>query len=156
MKIIKYVITWTIIIGVIGFAINLAWPNTISFLTKEFNSYSQAQPYWKYDFRAYIQNMGIAAQKTTYLKIKLPTRQWENNGIEIIGLLDDIINNLCVIMDWGLFAINIMLFPFRVICYLVQILLAFVGINIDVTNNHGFSWLISLTNYLIPIQIPYI
>ena len=100
--------------------------------------------------------MGIAAQKTTYLNIKLPTRQWENNGIEIIGLLDDIINNLCVIMDWGLFAINIMLFPFRVICYLVQILLAFVGINIDVTNNNAFTWLINLTNYLIPIQIPYI
>lgn len=156
MRIIKYIITWTIIIGLIGFAINKQWPNTISFLSKEFNSFSTAQPYWKYDFREYVKNLGIAAQKTTDLAIELPTRKWESDGWELISILDDIINNLCVMLDWGLFAINIMLFPFRVICYLVQILIAFVGINIDPTNNNAFSWLIKLTNYLIPIKIGYI
>lgn len=157
MRTIKFISIWIIILGTIAVALNFAWPNTITFITQKTNTYDPTTIYYVYNMRSYLQNIQIAAQKTTYLQLDMPTREWQTGAFELIGITQQISNNLAVMLDYSILALNIVLFPFRIIAYIVQILMAVIGLNIYETNNNAFSWLIELTNWFIDrLQIPYV
>lgn len=157
MRIIKYAVIWTIIIGTMAVGLNFIWTNSISFITTKYPTHDPTTFYYVYDFKAYLQNMQFSAAKTTYLELKMPERQWQTGAWELIGIVGQIGNNLAVILDYGILAINIVIFPFRIIAYIVQLLMAFIGFNMSNMENNAFAWLKTLTEWFIErLQIGYV
>lgn len=158
MRTIKYIFIWTIIIGVMGYALNTIWPNTITFLaTKTTNPMPNFQVNIKtFNFQNWLQNISIAASKTTELTLKMPTRTWTSDA-NLFNIFDMLVNNLALILDYGILAINIVMFPFRIIAYIVELLLAFIGFNINNTEGNAFKWLMELLSWFINrLEIPYV
>lgn len=157
MRTLKYAMIWTILIGTIAVGLNFIWTDTITFISTRYPTHDQTTFYYVYDFKSYLQNMQFAAAKTTFLSMEMPTREWKTGAWEVISLLDQIGNNLAVILDYGILAINILIFPFRIIAYIIQLLMSFIGFNMSNMDNNAFAWLKTLTEWFIErLQIPYI
>ena len=147
-------ISFTILIGVIALCINVALgKDTIMFLTKETIVYNHSFKWymWKFDFWKYLTNLQLSTSNLSVLVFKTPTRAWQNNmDWNALG------NNLLVILDYLIMVINIILYPIKIGAYLLQNLLAILGVNTDVNNtNNGLGWLVSfvqdiLGNFAIP------
>lgn len=152
----KKFITISIILGTIAFALNMIFNDAISYLS--IDRVNNVLIY-KYDFWQYLENIRNSFTGTTQLTLELPPRQWINVGGT--NWWDDIINNLAVILDYIIFAINIMLWPLRLGAFALRGLLAIIGIQVVAINGipieHSLSWLTTLVNGLIEfIQIPYV
>lgn len=157
MKTVKYVVIWTIILGSIALALNFVWPNSITFLQQKTSTIDTQGIYYTYNFQNYLQNLTYAAEKTSMLSLKMPTREWKTGAWEVISLLDQISNNLQVILDYMILPINIFLWPIRLIAYVTELTMAFIGFNVqNMPTGNPFKWLTDLLNWFITnLQIPY-
>ena len=157
MRTIKYITIWTIIIGVMGYALNYIWPNTITFLepvtAHPMSNFSV--DIQTFNFHAWFENLSIAASKQTTLTLDMPTRKWISDP-GIFEIFEMLVNNLALILDYMILAINVAIFPFRLIAYIVQLVMAFVGLNVN-SPNSAFKWLFDLIDWFINrLQIPYV
>lgn len=155
-KIILKLLIGTIIIGIIAIAINTVFGSeTITYLQKERLTLSNNYIWymWKFDFWGYIKNIETTATNGSVLVFDLPTREWEN-----VQNLSDLGNNIALLVDYLIMVINIILYPLRLGSYLLQNVLAILGVNTDTTNaKNGLSWLvIFVRDVLGNIIIPYI
>lgn len=152
MKPLYKLVLGTIIIGVIALGINTVFGNnTITYLTyNEINGVG----FYKYDFWNYVDNIRNTIQNTAQLELHTPTRTWIDN---LTGF-GDLGNNLALMLDWFIFANNILLYPLRVIFYVMQITMSIIGIpTIDGTyNNNPLKWLIDLTKFMTGLEIPFV
>lgn len=156
MRTIKYITIWTILIATMAMALNFIWPNTISFLTTRASNFDNAI-YYVYDFKGYLRNIEFSAQKITNLQLQMPTREWQTGAWELIGIVSQIGNNLAVILDYIILALNIVIYPFRVMSYVIQLIMAVIGFNMSSMDNNSFAWLKELTEWFIErFAIPYI
>ena len=154
-KTILTLISFTILIGVVAIAINTAFGNqTIMFLEKQQINIGTTHFYiWKYDFWKYLTNLQMATSNLSVLVFELPTRQWNNNmDWNALG------NNLLVMLDYIILIVNIILYPLKIGAYLLQNILAILGVNADVNSTrNGLAWLVRfITEILGNIAIPYI
>ena len=145
------IITFIIVIGVLGMAFNNAFGyETIMYLSKQqINLPNNAHFYiWKIDFWQYFKNIQLTTSNLSILEFKLPTRQWNS----------DIVNNLKIIVDYLIVLANLMLYPLRIGAYLIQNILAILGINTDTNATHnGLAWLVIFVRDILgQIAIPYI
>ena len=136
-------ITITIVIAVIGTAINLVFGvNTVSYIkTVTANGIT----FKTYDFKSYLDTLSYQFNDLSKLQLELPPKQ---DYSEILGVLKEILNVI-------IFAINIMMYPLRVAMYIIGIILAILGINLQTYDNNPLAWLITLINTLTQLQIPY-
>lgn len=158
MRTLKYIVCWTILIGVIGLSLNMVLGgHTITFVQKQNVQTLGTNFYiWKFDFWHWIENIQLAASNISELQLKLPTRQWDwmDNVFDGAALTND----LALMLDYLILVINVMLYPFRIGAYLCQNALAILGVNNDINDpRNGLAWLITFVETLIRyIQIPYI
>lgn len=152
----KEMCIYIIIIGVIAYTINLFFGNaTISFIEQV--SYNGTTMY-KLNAYTYLNNLQTSMEQTTYLQLTVQTRSWINITSNILQeqFWADLGNNMAVILNWIIFGLNIIIYPFRIGGFVLKQGLVFMGINIDATQQHGLTWLVNLVNFLVKIMIPYV
>lgn len=157
-KTILKMVAFTILIGVIALCFNNALgKDTVIFLNKETVYYGTDLHWniWKFDFWKYIENLRMSTSDLSVLVFTTPTRQWQE-----INDIADFGNNLLVILDYIILIINLLLYPLKIGGYLIQNVLAILGINhnTSLTNNeNGLAWLVMFVRELFRnIAIPYI
>lgn len=149
LRSIKYFITFTILIGVLGLSLNAILGNqTITYVEKiQVDTLNTHFYIWKFNFWNYIENIQLNATNTSVLIFKLPTREFSN----------DLINNLALIMDYLIVLANVLLYPIKITAYLLQNILAIVGINRNPDEYNGLYWLYQFVHDILGnFAIPYI
>ena len=144
-------VTFTIVIGILAMAINTAFGyETIVYLQKEqINMVNNDHFFiWKIDFWQYISNIQLTTSNLSILEFKLPTRTWNT----------DIANNFALVVDYLIVQINVLLYPLKIGAYLIQNVMAIMGINNDITATHnGLKWLVQFVRDILSnIAVPYI
>lgn len=144
------IVSFLIAIGIVGMAINTLFGyETITYLQKQqINLLSGEHFYiWKFNFWKYIQNIQLSITNLNEFTLSLPTRQWNQ----------DVWNNILLLIDYVIVVINIILYPLRIGAYLLNNILAILGISNDLTSDHnGLKWLYIFVNNVIGLEIPYI
>lgn len=137
-----------IMLGTIGYIINSIFNrNSVSFLHPIVIS---GETYYTYDLLGYIKNIKETITDLSILELATPEREWSN-----AGNIQAIINNLVVIFNWIYMPINVILWPIRIVGYLLLNLLALIGINIQ--NPTYSSGLIKTLTWITQnLSIPYI
>lgn len=136
-------------IGIIALALNmtLGW-NTITYLTATRHN---DLIYYKLDAAKYIEN--IKNSFATWPKIfveQVPEIEWSND-------IANISNNFKIILNYIIFAINILIFPLRLAGYIVQSILAIIGLQIvDTPRGNPLAWLVDFTKVMMLLQIDYV
>lgn len=156
MRLFKKIIKYTIILGVIGFCLNMIFDNAIGFLQIE--RYNGVLIY-RYDYFSYMENLRQSFTGTTELTLELPTRIWQNTNANMINeeFWEVMGNNLALIFDYLIFALNILLWPLRLMAYFLRGVLAIIGLNVISPQESTLKWLIDLVNNMVNfIQIPYV
>ena len=152
------IITFTIMIGVIALSFNTAFGNqTITYIEKiRYTTGNTHFYYWKFTWWDYLYNVQLTTTDLSVLQFDMPTRTWDtmSNSFtwEALG------NNLALILDYIIMAINILLYPLKIGSYLLRNILALLGINQDTNNQYnGLAWLvIFVRDILSRIVIPYV
>lgn len=132
------------IIGVVGLALNMifGW-ETFTFLRVV-----RADPgfyLYKFDLFGYTKNLTNSFSTVNELALTLPTREINN----------DIVNNMILFLDWFIFGLNVMIYPFRIGGYVVLQILALIGINtVEPNSAGGLQWLVTVSQFLRDLQIP--
>ena len=155
-KRVKETFIFIIIIGVFAYAINLFFGDaTINMLTKV--SYNGIEMY-KLDVWVYLQNVQQSMEQTTYLTLNVQNRTWTNITSNFLQeeFWQALGNNMAYILNWLIFLINVIIYPFRIGAFMLKQGLVILGINIDPTATHGLKWLVNLVNFLVKIAIPYV
>ena len=149
------IMSFLVIIGVVGVALNLGLGNqTVMYLTKTKIDASGLYAY-EFNFYSYLDNLRMAISNTTELQLELPTRQWE--WMTDIWNWEPLGNDLALILDYLIFGLNCLVYPLRIGAYLIRNILAILGINMSTNYAYnGMAWLVQLSQFLISIQIPYI
>lgn len=149
--------TILIILGVIALCLNMALGNqTVTYL-KRIYIYETDLTFYEFNFKDYITNIKLSIDDTSILSLEIPNnRTWQTLGLTDFG--EALGNNLAIILNWFLFIINVIIYPFRIGAYILKNILAIIGVNMDTTaSENGLAWLISLVNFFIErIQIPYV
>ena len=155
MRVIKTIVITIIMLGTTMFALNFLFGEATINLIQEHNMGSYT--YYTLNMREYLQNIETSLTNTAELELKLPTRQWQDLQVDFWAQLG---NNLALILDYIILAINIVEYPLRIGGYLLQQILAFLGLPVvDIIENdtpNNLAWLVKLTNVLKSMQIPYI
>lgn len=151
------IITFTIVLGIIALAINNTFGSaTFVYLRKVNIMYVNGQPtyMWKLDLWNYIKNIQTTASNPSVLQFELPTRQWDST----VQSYQDFTNNLALVVDYIIVILNVILYPLKVGSYLLQNILAILGINTNTSDaNNGLAWLvIFVRDMLSKVVIPYI
>lgn len=109
---------------------------------------------WKLDLWNYIKNIQTTASNPSVLQFELPTRQWDST----VQSYQDFTNNLALVVDYIIVVLNVLLYPLKVGSYLLQNILAILGINTNTSDpNNGLSWLIIFVRDMLSrVVIPYI
>ena len=79
-------------------------------------------------------------------------REWVNITSNILQeqFWADLGNNLAVILNWIIYGLNILLYPFRVGGYVFKETLVILGFNVDPQNSqYGISGVVNLANWLV-------
>lgn len=150
-------VTFTIILGIVALAINHAFGSaTFVFLRKVNIMYVNGEPQymWRLDVWNYIKNIQTTASNPSVLQLVLPDREWDST----VQSYQDFTNNLALVVDYIIVVLNVLLYPLKVGSYLLQNLLAILGINTNTSDpNNGLSWLvIFVRDMLSKVVIPYI
>lgn len=158
MRTIKYIVCWTILIGVIGLSLNtVLGGHTITFVQKQNVQTLGTNFYiWKFDFWHWIENIQLAASNVTRLELEIPTRTWQNMSSIVDGAA--LANDLALMVDYVILIINVILYPIRIGAYLTLNALAILGVNNDLNDSkNGLAWLMQFVQTCINLfQIPYI
>ena len=145
------IVTFLICIGVVAMAINTIFGNeTVTYLTKEQIDMVNGTHFyiWKFDFWKYIENVQLSIQNVNEFTLNLPTRSWSST---------DIANNIAIVVDYIIVVINVLLYPLRIGAYLLNNVLALLGLSADMNAAHnGLKWLYTFVDKVIGIEIPYI
>lgn len=145
----KKITIFSVFIGVIALGLNLMFgEGTITYINK---MTIEGDTYYYFNFWNYISNLKISFQDTSILQFKLPTRQWEN---DVTGFAD-IGNNLAVLVNYVIMILNLLLYPFKLTGYLIQVVLGILGVDITNTQSNIY-WLVEFTQITKTIYIPYI
>lgn len=149
----KTIVTAVIFLGVIGLAINTIFNwSTFTFLYRY--TIPTGQTLYRLDIWGYIENIRNSFSTTGQLTLQLPTRQWDNLSTDFWAGLG---NNLALMLDWILFAINVMTYNFKIGGYIVLQLLAVLGVNTVQPNSAGgLQWLVTVAQFLRDLSIAYI
>ena len=143
-------VTFTIVIGILAMAINNAFGyETIVYLQKQQINVNNTHFYiWKIDFWNYFKNIQLTTSNLSILEFKLPTRTWNN----------DVANNFALVVDYLIVQINVLLYPLKIGAYLIQNVMAIMGINSNVNATHnGLKWLVQFVRDILSnIAVPYI
>lgn len=143
-----------IVIGVLGLAFNNAFGyETIMYLQKQQINMIDGNHFyiWKIDFWHYIENIQLTTSNLSVLEFKLPTRQWIDEWTAIP-------NNIAVVVNYIIVAINVLLYPLKIGSYLIMNILAILGINTNLNATHnGLKWLVIFVQDILgQIAIPYV
>lgn len=132
----------TLMIGVIGTALSILFgANTVSYIqTINVNGVT----FRTYDFKSYVEQLNYQFNDLSRLELYLPP----------LSSQDDILTWLKNLLLVVIFATNIFLYPFRIASYIVGIILALIGINMQATDN-PLHWLVVLFQTITELQIPY-
>ena len=150
-KLIGKILVFTIVMGIVAFALNTVFGHdTVLLLSKEAHYLPNGAKWymWKFNWWEYVSNLHTTVTDASVLQFKLPERQWDNN----------VANNLALIMDYLIVIINVIIYPLKLASYLLQNVLALLGINMDATNeNNGLAWLVIFArDMLSKVVVPYI
>jgi hypothetical protein len=113
-----------------------------------------------YDYSAYFMQINNSFNNFgQQLQLQLPSRQWVN-----VGGLDwfaDLANNLAVVFNWIYFPLNVILWPIRLLTWILKetlILLGFVEFTTTVNNvTYNPEWFMTTLSWLSQnLAIPYI
>ena len=146
------IFVFIIFVGVTGFALNTVFGmNTVTYLDIE-----QVNGIWiyKYDLWRYIENVRANFTQFANLQIRLPSMNWQNTG----NWMQDFALNFVVFSNVFIAFANIIIYPMRVAFYIIQILLALVGLpigDIATSSESPLAWLGQFTQAIISLQIPY-
>lgn len=152
----KRAFMWIILIAVIGFALTLMWGESLGFLTKQTTN---GITYWKYDYFGYINNIQASVTDTTVLELKSIPRSWANIDANILEseFWEDLGNNLAFMLDIWIFAINLLIYNFRIGGYILRFVLSVIGFNMQPGVSIGaMQWLKEFVQIVINLQIPYV
>lgn len=143
MRIIKTIVFTIVILGVIGIAINVLFPDTISVVQQvEINGLKT----YTINMQEYLDNVNTAIHTTPDFGLTKPILA---NDAGILEVLEYIANILIMI-------INFLLFPIRVLGYIGTLVLALIGIN-TTTPSGSFEWLVNTVIFFRDtLMIPYI
>lgn len=155
MKAIRNVAICMLMIGVIGFSLNLIFGlDTITYISEH---QTNGITFYKYNFLAYVQGIRNTLSDPSELRLNLQTLTWQTTSAnftqqqfwEVLG------NNMAFSLNVVITGLNIFLYPIRVGAYAVRFLLSLIGLNINDTSN-SLNWLVQTIQILINLQIPYV
>lgn len=141
-----------IILGTIGIALNILFgANTMIYVNRSIILGTNLT-WYKFDILAYKNQLEIAIKDTTILQLKTPTKRMWN--IDITNWGDAIVHNLKVIVDYIIFIINIILYPFKIGGYALRFALSLLGLNYT-SEASSVYWMGQLANGLVSVEIPF-
>lgn len=152
---IMYVVSATILLGVIGLSLN--WVFGVGTITYISQININGVYMYKYDFFKYIDNLYNTFMNVAELKLVLPEQTWMT-ATDITNWFPALANNLGYILNIIIIGLNVLLYPIRVIFYVVQVILSIIGIPTVQGTYEGnpLEWLISTAKVLTSLQIPYV
>lgn len=157
MKTFKKIVKYIIILGSIGVALNyLFGNNTIPYIQRV-----QIEGTWltwlRYDLNGYIRNLETSTTDTTALQLIMPTRVWLQTSASMVEqeFWDVLGNNMALILDYIIMALNILIYPLKVGGYVLGIILSLLGINLNNTESDIY-WLCQIVNSFKTLSIPYV
>lgn len=139
-----------IIIGVIGFSLATIFGKEVILLISEHQT--NGITYYKIDVWTYLDNIQTSIGQTAYLNLTTPSRRWAEITSNIIEeqFWEDLGNNMAVILNWIIYGLNIIIYPFRIGAYVFKQILVVLGFNVEPqSQTHSMSWLVNLSNFLI-------
>ena len=139
-----------IIVGVIGFSLASIFGQEVITLISE--AKTNGITYYKIDVWAYLDNIQVSIGQTSYLQLTTQSRSWVNITSNIVQqqFWEDLGNNMAVILNWIIYGLNILIYPFRIGGYVFKQTLVILGFNVDSQNNqYGISWIVELANWLV-------
>lgn len=141
-------ITFIIVLGTIGFALNTLFGlNTVSYITVYNNNGIIMQ---KYDLWSYIENIRYQFDDISKLAIEVPNLQWNAGN----NVYQQMVNGLIQIGKCIIMGLNIMIYPLRIAFYIIGVVLALIGLNMQEYGNNPLNWLITLVKAFIDFYIP--
>lgn len=151
MKPFKTLAIILIMIGTIGIALNMIFgSDSVSYLSVD---YVNNIKFYKYDFASYISNLRATLSQTTQLNLQTNPRTWQDGSTLTWTAL---INDLAFILNYIIFAINILIYPFRIGGYILQNTWAILGLNSNMSGQNPIYWLWILSRVMTGLQIPMI
>ena len=149
----KKVILFFITIGIVAISFNYIFgQNTIGLITSETIPGTDLT-WYRLDTYQYVKQLQIIFEEPPQLFFELPERDFVT--MELATYWQDLGNNLAVILDYVISAVNVLLWPIRVGGYTARLILAIFGV--DVTNFDGsIGWLTQFVYNLLNLQIDYI
>lgn len=152
----KRISLFIIIIGVFAFAIRLTFGTGTTTLIQ--HATTNGIDYFKIDIWAYINNIKTGLGQVNELTLRTQTLEWKviNSNILQGQFWADLGNNMAYILNWVIFGLNILIYPFRIGAYLIKFILMVFGLNMTSATNNGLWWLKQLIDFLLTLQIPYV
>lgn len=107
-----------------------------------------------YNFADYFENIKNTVSSPTMLKIEMIPQTWQMPSGSWLepDFWEAILNNLEFMVNVGIFALNILLYPLRIWTYLGRTVLALIGVN---RNSNSISWIFQLIETFYG-QLPYL
>ena len=154
MKTFKTIAIFFILIGTIAFSMNALFNSEMFVFLQDMES--NGIHFKAINFMKWITNINQSIGETNELTLTQPSRQWINITSSFVEqeFWDALGNNMALMLDWVIFGLNVIIYPFRLGCYLLKQVLAIIGLNM--TEEHPLTWLITLIRFLTSLQIPYV
>lgn len=154
---IKKIAITTMLLGTVMIILTVLFgDSTITIMQKE--QITESVYWYKIDFYSYFSNIGNQFKSIEKIWIELPSRTWQslNTNPLDVDFWNALLNNMALGLDWIIFSINILLYPFRITFYLLQCILALVGVN-TLEPTGGLEWLVNFNDFMAnQVAIPYI
>lgn len=155
MELVKKLMPWTIILGVVGFIfISMFGTQAIIFInSRQVNGLT----FYSIDVLAYTKNLKDSIGGISALIFPLPNRKWENITGNVLQeqFWKSLVNNLAMILNMIIVLANALLYPLKVGAYAVKQVLAILGVNMS-DSGHGLTWLVYTANILINMKCSYV
>lgn len=153
-KLLKNIVIFSLIIGFIALGMNLLFGEGTASYIEDYTietATGEYETYKVFNFYNYIVNLTTNFSDLSYLQLPMPERNWINN----VNDLSDIGNNLAVLVNYVIMAINIMTYPFKITGYVLKCVLGIIGID-TANQNSNLYWLVQFANVVQTLNIPYV
>lgn len=160
---IKRIALFTMLIGTIAFALNyfymsIGYTNQVVTYMEKINIHGVIM--YKFNFYLYFDNIVWTFKNLPHVNFNFVTYEWQNHAPYSVTQLDvawnDFVHNLGLIGNFFILIINLLLLPFKLIGYAIQIIGAIAGIPYFADQTNPMYWFINIGKTLCNLQVNYI
>ena len=145
-----------IIIGVLGYILNIQYGNIITQQTVTYGSYTWT--YYKFETFHYLDNLQDSNNLIGLITLPEIPQFKALETWDILNILKFLVNTLLIYLtNWIIYIIDIVVFiPYKALMQPIWTIMSLIGIDLNAENPTGQANTIEILTYLYKTQIPYI